>query len=269
MHDDPSPDQHYYSVRDGIIDRIDAYLAESGFDPQHITPRDLFGVDQIHGFGLSATHDHLARVQVMPDMTVLDIGSGLGGAARVIAMETQCRVIGLDLSPSLVLAATELTRRTGLQDRVSFVTGNALQLPFPDSLFDHVWCHYVTMNVADKRALACEVARVLKPGGRFSVVEVVLGPAAPPRYPLPWATHEADSFLAAGHVLVDAVAAAGLVPISVVDSLPRPAWPPGPRITQRLDVVVRDWEEREQNMIVARRERQIQDQFILAEKASD
>jgi ubiquinone/menaquinone biosynthesis C-methylase UbiE len=83
-------------------------------------------------------------------------------------------------------------------------------LPFPDAAFDHVWCHNVTMNVADKTGLAREAARVLKPGGRFSCEETAQGPAGPPTFPLPWATDQSSSFLVTPSQMRAALEAGGL-----------------------------------------------------------
>src|SRR5215469_2292949 len=60
-------------------------------------------------------------------------------------------------------------------DRVEIRQATALALPFQDGIFDHVWSYAVTMNIADKAGLAREVARVLKPGGRFSCNEIEQG----------------------------------------------------------------------------------------------
>jgi ubiquinone/menaquinone biosynthesis C-methylase UbiE len=78
-------------------------------------------------------------------------------------------VAAIDLTPNFVEAARILTARCGLADRIEFRQANALALPFQDGTFDHVWSYAVTMNIADKEGLGREVARVLKPGGRFLI----------------------------------------------------------------------------------------------------
>lgn len=257
------PSQRPHESTD-LLGRIDAYLTAAGVDAAHLTLRDLYAIDQVHAFGYSATMAHLAGIELTADMHVVDVGSGLGGAARVLAAESGCRVTGVDVNAAMVEAASVLTHRVHLEHRVAFVAANAMELPISDGTVDHVWCHYVTMNIEDKKQFAREAARVLKPGGHLSVVEVVAGPNAPPTYPLPWALRESESFLAGPRVLRDAIVAAGLVIVVEQGDLPRPPWPPGPRVVQRLDVVIGDWETREHNMITARRQRQVTDQFLLA-----
>ena len=97
-----------------------------------------------------------------------------------------------------------------MADRIEFRQGDALDLPFAESTFDHVWCHNVTMNIQDKRKLASEVARVLKPGGRFSCSEVGQGPGGAPIFPLPWATDASASFLVTPAMMRQALEEGGL-----------------------------------------------------------
>ena len=73
--------------------------------------------------------------------------------------------------------------------------GSALDLPFADDSFDVVWMQNVGMNIADKRKLYGEIARVLKPGGCYAFQEMAAGSVAPRYFPLPWATDPADNFL--------------------------------------------------------------------------
>lgn len=71
-------------------------------------------------------------------MHVLDVGSGLGGPARTLAVEYGCRVTGLDLTEEFCRVAIMLTARVGLQEHTAFRHGSALDLPFEEATFDAV-----------------------------------------------------------------------------------------------------------------------------------
>jgi ubiquinone/menaquinone biosynthesis C-methylase UbiE len=99
---------------------------------------------------------------------VLDIGCGLGGPSRQIAAQYDCHVTGIDLAPDYVEAGNALCSWLHLGDRLSLQQGDALALPFADESFTAAYMLHVGMNIADKRALFAEVARVLRTAGRFA-----------------------------------------------------------------------------------------------------
>lgn len=200
-----------------LRDRVFGWLADAGIDPDHLAPEQLHPLDQLHGRGIAATRDHAGHAGIRPGQDVLDLGCGIGGASRFLAADHGCRVTGIDLTPEFITLATELTRRCGLADRVEHRVGDATDLPFEDAAFDHVWCHNVTMNIEDKAALVREVARVLKPGGRFTCAEIGLGPAGAPTYPLPWASDPAVSFLVTPQAFRRLVEDGGLRVIEQID----------------------------------------------------
>ena len=76
------------------------------------------------GIGL-ATAELAKLAGITADMSVLDVGSGVGGPARFLAATYGCRVTGVDLSEPFVDAARYLTERTGLSGEVSFQTASA------------------------------------------------------------------------------------------------------------------------------------------------
>ena len=128
-------------------------------------------------------------------MHVLEIGCGIGGPARYFATEFGCRVTGIDLTDEYIDAASLLTQKIGLSDRVAFDCGDATALPYDDASFDMAWALNVTMNIEDRAGFYAGVHRVLKPGGRFCISEIGQGPGGEPYYPLTWAADPAYSFL--------------------------------------------------------------------------
>lgn len=171
-------------------------LRKSGKDTGKLAPSDLSGVDELFHMGWYAETDEFAReLGFSRNSHVLDIGSGIGGPARHLAVALGCRVTGLDLTEEFVQVATSLTSRCGLEDRVSFRNGSALALPFEDGMFDGAVLMHVGMNIADKARLFSEARRVLKSGGRFGVYDIMqIGEGEIP-YPVPWAETEATSFV--------------------------------------------------------------------------
>ena len=141
-------------------------------------------------------------------MSVLDVGSGVGGPARFLAATYGCRVTGVDLSEPFVDAARYLTERTGQSGQVSFQTASALELPFDDGRFDAVLLQHVAMNISDRARLYREIRRVLKSGGRFATFDVVLN-GGEPHYPVPWARTPATSFLLTADATREAIEPAG------------------------------------------------------------
>jgi len=194
---------HYNAT--GLTERLKAVL---GPGTQQLTPQQLAPLDQFHTRGLAATADLAKLIGITADMSVLDIGCGVGGPARFLAETYGCRVTGVDLSEPFVEAARYLTARTGQSDRISFQAANALSLPFSEGAFDVVLLQHVAMNIADRPSLYHEIRRVVKEGGRFATFDVVLA-GGEPVYPVPWARTADTSFLLPADATREAIEAAG------------------------------------------------------------
>jgi sarcosine/dimethylglycine N-methyltransferase len=197
----------HYSAS-GLTERLKTALAALGPEEQQLTPQQLATLDQFHTRGLAATVELAKLAGLTADMSVLDVGSGVGGPARFLAATYGCQVTGVDLSEPFVHAARYLTERTGQSERVSFETASALELPFDDGHFDVVLLQHVAMNIADRTRLYREIRRVLKSGGRFATFDVVLSSGAP-HYPVPWARTPATSFLLTADATREAIEPAG------------------------------------------------------------
>lgn len=202
---------HY--TREGLLQVIDAALLAAGQDPMHPDPVALAAVDQFHVRGLRATEEMFERAAFPAGARVLDLGCGIGGAARLLAARYGCKVAGLDLTGVYVEVATELTRRTGQGEQVRFRQGDALHTPFDDRAFDGVYTQHMNMNIADKAGLVAEIRRVLRPGGRLALYEVVAGDGGPLRFPVPWARSAAQSALVHETEFRKLVGGEGLLPL--------------------------------------------------------
>jgi SAM-dependent methyltransferase len=181
--------------RAGLGDAILGGVRAAGKDPDRLVPEDLAAVDQFHIGGRDATLGLAKLAGLAPGLEVLDVGGGLGGPARTLARDFGSRVTVLDLTEEYCRAGEELTRRTGLADRVRFRHGDALAAPFPDASFDVVWTQHSSMNIEDKERLYESTRRVLRPGGRLALHEVMAGPGGGVQFPVPWSPDGAFSFL--------------------------------------------------------------------------
>jgi SAM-dependent methyltransferase len=176
--------------------RLEAALRADGVDAERLSLEALAPYDQFHGRGLEATVEVAGLMPARAQDHLLDIGSGLGGPARWFAHRFGCRITGVDLTPEFCALARHLTAQLGLADKLRFEVADALALPFPDAGFDGAYSMNVSMNIADKPALAREIRRVLKPGGWLLLSEIARGGGPEPDYPMPWAATAATSFLA-------------------------------------------------------------------------
>ncbi len=181
--------------RDKLAEAILNALEEGGKDLDQLTIDDLSAMDQFHAGGKGATVRLADLANLSPDIQVLDVGGGIGGPARTLAVEFGCRVTSLDLTESYVQAASVLTARLGLDHRVTHQVGNALHIPFADGDFDVVWTQNSGMNIADKERLYAEFHRVLKPGGRLALQEPMAGPVQPVIFPVMWSHDATTHFL--------------------------------------------------------------------------
>lgn len=181
-----------------------------------ITPEALQPLDQYHSGGPQAVERLLDTLALRPADTVLDVGSGLGGPARQVAAASGCQVTGVDITAAYVEAATELTDRCGMADRVRFVHGDIADLE-PDQPFDAGFTMHVQMNIEAKREWFAEIARRLAPGARFAVWEVCRISDEELPWPMPWSMDGSDSHLATSDALRDAILGAGFELVEWVD----------------------------------------------------
>lgn len=198
---------HYGHGR--LAEAVFAALRQAGRDVDRLGLDDLAPIDEFHSRGREATVDLGRLLALTPEQHVLDLGCGIGGASRYFAATHGCRITGIDLSAEYCALAADLARRLGMGERLAYRAASALALPFADGAFDAAYTQHVAMNIAEKPQLYAEVARVLKPGARFAIYDLLQGSGGPVHFPVPWASDQTASFLATPDELRGLLTAAG------------------------------------------------------------
>lgn len=179
--------------QDNLLDVIRAGVLTTGIAFDQLDINDLAPVDEFHIGGRKATESFLDQLEIAPDHQVLDVGCGLGGSSRFAADKYGCHVMGIDLTPDYVNTGNELCQWVGLDSRIQLQVANATELPFENEYFDRAFMIHVGMNIADKAKLAQELFRVLRPGGRVGIYDVMKTNDGDLRFPVPWAADPSGS----------------------------------------------------------------------------
>ena len=157
-----------FSPLDDAAIMADDYGNVSGYAPE---------ADLGLGCGLPTQFAHIT-----PGDVVIDLGSGAGNDCFVARHETgpNGKVIGIDFTPAMIDRARRNAEARGFHN-VEFRAGDIEQMPVSDNMADVVVSNCVLNLVPNKQAVFNEIARVLKPGGHFSISDIVLQGSLPTR----------------------------------------------------------------------------------------
>ena len=139
----------------------------------------IFGDGYVSTGGPETTEYLCAKLggALRPGVRVLDVGSGIGGAAFHLARNYGAAVTGIDLSPEMVDIALERSRRSDAPQAVTFLLGDVLSMTLPGK-FDVVWSRDALMHIPDKPRLFSRLHDLLGPGGRLVVTDYARGTTA-------------------------------------------------------------------------------------------
>lgn len=157
------------------VDRIHHELRALGIaDDAALRVDQLAAFDQYHYHGTDAVDLAVARLAIGATSRVLDVGAGIGGPARWLAATTGCHVTALELQADLNETAADLTRRSGLADRVTHVAGNILDGAPEPGTYDALISYLVFLHIPDRARLFAACHRALRPGAGMYIEDFTL-----------------------------------------------------------------------------------------------
>jgi len=198
---------HY--THGSLVDAIRDGIQKLGKTIDSVDIDDLGPVDEFHIGGRIATESFLDQLNINSDHHVLDVGCGLGGGCRFAARKYGCRVTGVDLTQEYVETGDMLCSWVGLGDKICLEAEDATALPHSEETFDRAYMLHVGMNIADKESLASELHRVLRPGGRIGIYDVMRVGDGDLAFPVPWASEPEGSSVASSTAYKSALEGAG------------------------------------------------------------
>ena len=131
------------------------------------------GLNRVISFGIDIKWRKkvLALVQSKNPDSILDIATGTGDLAILMAQTSASKITGLDLSPGMLEVGKKKVIEKQLQSRIELVLGDSEQLPFADNSYDAITVAFGIRNFETLETGLSEILRVLKPGGIFVILE--------------------------------------------------------------------------------------------------
>jgi SAM-dependent methyltransferase len=139
---------------------------------------ELLMGEQIHVGGAGQTEILAKKAgldKVSNNIILLDICSALGGPARFLAEKYNINVVGLDITPEMVVEAKKRTEGKPYAEKIEYRIGSGLDIPAHHNSFDIVWGQDAWCYIRDKVRLVEETWRVLKPGGTLAFTDWIWG----------------------------------------------------------------------------------------------
>ena len=113
---------------------------------------------------------NIGKLELTPDMRVLDVAAGTGVLARAMAVRV-FEAVAVDVTPEMVAQGRQLAASEGLSN-MTFDEGDARNLPYNDARFDVVTCRLAMHQFEDPRRCLQELVRVCRPGGQVAIIDI-------------------------------------------------------------------------------------------------
>ena len=156
------------------IDRIFNELRELGKkNTEPLFVEELTNFDQFHYNGTKAVDFSIKKIGINSNMSILEIGSGIGGPARHIANKTGATVTALEIQPDLNKIASDLTVRCGLSDRVVHICGNFLTYDWGNENFDVIVSWLALYHIYEHKILLQKCFNLLNQKGFFYAEDLI------------------------------------------------------------------------------------------------
>lgn len=143
------------------------FLDENQYTPQGIASYELvWGRGFVSPGGAQLAREFIGKLSLPENALVLDVGSGLGGSAFLMAEEFGYRVEGYDLSKNMLDRANQERRVLGLENEVAFELKDALEMD-EVARYDAIYSRDAFLHIHQKPRLLTNLCRALKPGGQL------------------------------------------------------------------------------------------------------